>query len=340
MYYVPAPARKSALVRDWIVMAFCRPFFPEIVYHWHAAGMGNWLVNDATPLVRAITRWLCGNASLSIVLSNYNKADAEALNPKRILMVPNGIPDPCPEFEPVVLQRRRARVAARRKRMEGRPLDVDEVAAAGNDFDTAHVLFLANCSREKGLFDTIEGVRLANERLERLNAPLRFKLRVVGGFMDEKQRVEFEAIRQDIEVQKWLKFDGFLSGEEKRRAFLDADVFCFPSFHHAENLSLVLLEAMSFGLPIVTTRWRSLPEILSPGSSSLVDPRNPAQVSGGLLNLLTVDSARDTREWFLQHFTLERHLSSLAEAIKSTARTNGDQQHRLATASDPQSPES
>jgi hypothetical protein len=63
-------------------------------------------------------------------------------------------------------------------------------------------------------------------------------------------------------------------------------------------------------------------------------------VSGGLLNLLTVDSARDTREWFLQHFTLERHLSSLAEAIKSTARTNGDQQHRLATASDPQSPES
>jgi glycosyltransferase involved in cell wall biosynthesis len=317
MYYVPAPARRSALIRDWIVMALCRPFFPRIVYHWHAAGMGNWLVNEATPLMRTITRGLCGNVSLSIVLSNYNKTDAEALNPQRITLVPNGISDPCPGFEQVVLPRRKARAEIRRRRLEGRPLDADGISAAGGDPDTVHVLFLANCSREKGLFDTIEGVRLANEALERRNTPLRLSLHVVGSFMNPADRVEFDDVCRKIGAEKWLKFSGFLSGEDKHRAFLDADVFCFPSYHHAENLSLVLLEAMSFGLPIVTTRWRSLPEIFRPGSSGLVEPRNPAQVSDALIQSLPVDSARDMRDWFLQHFTLDRHLASMAQAIKS-----------------------
>ena len=27
-YYVPAPAKRSAIMRDWVVMALCRPWFP------------------------------------------------------------------------------------------------------------------------------------------------------------------------------------------------------------------------------------------------------------------------------------------------------------------------
>src|SRR6266852_1903980 len=41
--YIPAPGKRSALYRDWVVMLICRPFFKQIVLHWHAAGLAKWL---------------------------------------------------------------------------------------------------------------------------------------------------------------------------------------------------------------------------------------------------------------------------------------------------------
>ena len=37
----------------------------------------------------------------------------------------------------------------------------------------------------------------------------------------------------------------------------DADLFCFPTFYQNENQPVNLIEAMAFGLPVVTTRWRT-----------------------------------------------------------------------------------
>src|ERR1051325_2893803 len=42
-YYVPSPGKRSALYRDWTVMFVCRPFFPRLILHWHAAGLAKWL---------------------------------------------------------------------------------------------------------------------------------------------------------------------------------------------------------------------------------------------------------------------------------------------------------
>ena len=35
-YYVPAPGKRVALYRDWLVMFICRPFFSGVILHWHA----------------------------------------------------------------------------------------------------------------------------------------------------------------------------------------------------------------------------------------------------------------------------------------------------------------
>src|SRR5436190_12127287 len=37
-YYIPAPGKRSALYRDWVVMALCRKLFKRVILHWHAAG--------------------------------------------------------------------------------------------------------------------------------------------------------------------------------------------------------------------------------------------------------------------------------------------------------------
>ncbi|MEO7299898.1 MAG: hypothetical protein ABI042_15125, partial [Verrucomicrobiota bacterium] len=75
LYYIPAPGKRSAVFRDWLVMFMCRPFFSKIIFHWHAVGLGEWL-ETAPPRTRSLTHRFLGNADLSIVLGNYNRADA------------------------------------------------------------------------------------------------------------------------------------------------------------------------------------------------------------------------------------------------------------------------
>ena len=52
-YYVPAPGKRVALYRDWLVMLLCRPFFKNVILHWHAAGPGQMAGNRrADPVAR------------------------------------------------------------------------------------------------------------------------------------------------------------------------------------------------------------------------------------------------------------------------------------------------
>ena len=191
-YYVPAPGKKVALYRDWLVMLLCRPFFKRIILHWHAAGLAKWLETSAQIRWRAVSCRLFKPVDLSIVLAKYNIADAEKLLSRRICVIGNGIPNPCPDFEKEVLPRRKARLAARAKLVAGQKLTPADLENTGGDPHRFRVLFLAHCTRQKGLFDTLDGVALASERLLRTGSPIRIYLTVAGEFFDPRERIEFE----------------------------------------------------------------------------------------------------------------------------------------------------
>ena len=112
-----------------------------------------------------------------------------------------------------------------------------------------------------------------------------------------------------------VQYLGFVSGEQKNQLLREADLFCFPTYYENENQPVNLIEAMAFGLPILTTRWRSLPELFPANYAGLVNVRSPEQIADGLLALLTGEIGEGFRDIFLRSFTLERHLSGLAEAF-------------------------
>ena len=186
-YYVPAPGKNVALYRDWLVMLLCRPFFKHIILHWHAAGLAKWLELENPISTRAMTYRLFRPVSLSIVLSRYNQADAAKLLSEKIRVVHNGIPDPCRDFEKSVLPQRCERFETRRKILGGE-WNVDPV--------TVNVLFIAHCTREKGLFAAVESVLLANRALATRGIPIQLKLTAAGNFVTEAEKAEFERLRQ------------------------------------------------------------------------------------------------------------------------------------------------
>lgn len=344
LYYVPAPGKRSALMRDWIVMGICRLFFKKIVFHWHAAGLAEWLEKEASWLARALTKRAYRGVDLSIVLAESNRRDAETLTPNQIRVVPNGIPDPCPDFATAVLPRRRARALARDRLLSGEMPTAEEAQKAGGDPHIFKVLFLGHCTRVKGLFDTMDAVELANSELEERRCPIRVQLTVAGGFMQAQEQAEFEArLASQKEVAlpapvvaaqiggdagipspsgaetRFLQFKyiGFVSGEAKSDALREADCLCFPTYYEAESFGLVIVEAMAYGVSIVASNWRSIPEILPPQYTGLVEPRQPQQLAEKIIRSLAVNDAELLRARFLERFTLEQYLKGLADAIRS-----------------------
>ena len=176
-------------------------------------------------------------------------------------------------------------------------------------------MFLANGLREKGLFAAMHGVVAANRALASGHRKARMKLVFAGNFMTTKEREEFDRLVQEPEFATAVKHVGFVTGDEKNRVLREADLFCFPTQYLGENQPVNLIEAMAFGLPIVTTRWRSLPEMLPPDYPGLVNGQDPDEIGAALLKMAGDDSSVRLREIFLSRFSAEQHLASLAGAL-------------------------
>jgi len=313
-YYIPAPSKRVALYRDWLVMLICRPFFKRVILHWHAAGLGKWLETSVQIRTRAITYHLFKPVDLSIVLSKYNFADAEKLLSRHICVVNNGVPDPCPDFEQSILPLRHTRFAARARLFAGEKPLPREITSG--DPQLVKVLFLAHCTREKGLFATMAAVVTANRELAARQAPVRMKLYAAGNFVTVAEKLEFDREMKTPEFAEAVQYLGFVSGEEKQTTLRQADLFCFPTRYVGENQPVNLIEAMAFGLPVVTTRWRSLPEMLPANYPGLVADQSPDPIAAALLTVLVQETGENLRRNFLSRFTVERHLTDLAGAIR------------------------
>jgi glycosyltransferase involved in cell wall biosynthesis len=327
-YYVPAPGKRSALYRDWLVMFICRPFFKHVILHWHAAGLGKWLETVVRIRTRATTYNLMKKVDLSIVLSKYNQADAEKLFPQKARIVSNGITDPFPQFERDVLPRRQARCAARVRLLAGQSLSAADLARIGDTPQVFRILYLAHCMREKGLFDAIAGVRLAGQKLAATNSPITLHFTIAGNFITAEEHAEFEAIMKEPGTADLIDYVGFVSGDQKKQLLRESDLLCFPTFYQNENQPVNLIEAMAYGLPIITTRWRSLPEIFPADYPGLVAIRSPEQIAEAVLHLLTSETGERLRQIFVQNFTLESYLSDMAAAFQSIKHHNCHTNHK------------
>lgn len=281
-YYVPAPAKRGALYRDWLVMLLCRPFFQrKLLLHWHAVGLGEWIGSRAGFFTSLVSRQLLGKADLILILAQAVADDAAVFQPKQVRVLPNGIPDPCPDFDAAVLPARLARTRNRQ--------------------GIFRVLFLAHCTREKGLYDALEAVFIAQEQINRENSDLRLTFTAAGQFLGSAEQAAFLEKASQL-TREWrsasgpppvVEYAGFVAGEAKDRLFRESDCFCFPTFYPNEVMPVTLIEALAYGLPIVATRWRAIPEMLPAGNvgCSLIDARQPAQVAQALLAMTKVSES-------------------------------------------------
>ena len=87
----------------------------------------------------------------------------------------------------------------------------------------------------------------------------------------------------ELKLNKLVKFVGPKFGQEKIHLFDNSDVFVLPSF--SEGSPLVVLEALSRGVPVLTTKGAPWQELNTHRCSFWVDNDNDG-IETGLLKIL------------------------------------------------------
>ncbi len=359
-YYVPAPAKRSAIMRDWVVMALCRPLFPELILHWHAYGLGEW-VGAGNDWPRKLTRWALGKADLSIVLNNYNKRDAEVFAPRQIEVVPNGIADQFPDYETTLAPKREVRAASLKALRATAGIESRVAGREDTSLESVRFLFLGHLIESKGVFVAIEAIRMANEQLRKSKAAWRARLTLAGSFASEEERTRVLAaadaanksghglkmmgegksgrladartggdalsrvtpaqggyVPEELRAEgegTMIELVGFLDSGQKKSALEKADCLVFPTFYEGETQGLVLLEAMSAGLAVITTSWRGVPEVLPEGYEWVIAPGSAEELARTMVARVGGDCSATLRLRYTESHTIAKHLELIAEKL-------------------------
>ena len=104
----------------------------------------------------------------------------------------------------------------------------------------------------------------------------------IGGDGSERQHLELLAHKLGIDSK--VKFSGMLNRSQVREAFWRANAFVHASY--CETFGVVLIEAMSTGLPVICTDCGAPSEILTAESGMLVPAGNPAELCNAMLCLI------------------------------------------------------
>lgn len=142
-----------------------------------------------------------------------------------------------------------------------------------NGHTTFNVLYVGSISVRKGIRYLIE----AFKKLEIPNKKL-----IVVGPMDQMSGIE------DMEITDEIEFTGVLKGTHLEKIYQWADVFCLPTIE--DGYGLVLGEALSYGLPLITTTNSGGLDLISEGIEGFIVPIRDAAAIHEKLELLSSDS--------------------------------------------------
>ena len=114
---------------------------------------------------------------------------------------------------------------------------------------TPYLLFIGTVQPRKN-------VEYLIDEFARVSSKIPHRLIIAGAPGESQHTVEQKIAEYGLDDKVLLT--GFISDEERHTLYKHADIFLYPSLY--EGFGLVILEAMSYGVPVITGNNSSLPE--------------------------------------------------------------------------------
>jgi glycosyltransferase involved in cell wall biosynthesis len=212
------------------------------------------LVQPGSLLLKRASRFMARHADAILLLSRSEQDTWERFEPRgRYFNVLN----------PFVPSAELVEAAVEHDRMVGKKCGQREI------------LFVGRLIRKKGVVELLEAMELVNEKLS-----CRLVLAGEGPLRDH-----LRSLVRDKGLSAQVDFLGYLDAAGLAKAYAAADALVLPTW--SEGFPTVIAEAMSVGLPIITTRIRGAADLLTEGENCLfVPPRDPASLAKSILAIL------------------------------------------------------
>lgn len=121
-----------------------------------------------------------------------------------------------------------------------------------------HILYAGTVNARKGYSDMIR----AFAKIAKLHKD--WKIVFAGNGEIEQGKT----LAKELVIEDQCIFLGWVNGEVKDKVFKEASIFCLPSY--AEGFPMAVLDAWSYGLPVITTPVGGIPDVAQNGENMLV----------------------------------------------------------------------
>ncbi|MGJ8642769.1 MAG: glycosyltransferase [Luteolibacter sp.] len=304
LLYPPASARWIPFLRDVIFLAFVRPKAAKTIFIFHASGLAAFTRKN--PIADWFADIAYGDADMALEVAEEQVSPHEVFKTKDHLWCPCGIEAP--------------------------PMDRHQKLPG----EITKVLFVGSLQEGKGVLEILKTAH----QLRESGQEQCFRFDIVGRWMDGEFRRKAMSLHAKLELGDYVRFPGQLTGEDKWRAYHDADVFFFPSHYHSEASPLVLMEALAAGLPIVTTAWNGIPALMHGCSTAVLLPvKSPQQFAEALRefaeNSVTAnDKAERSRKFYEDNFQPKCFVQRVTGAFQAVINPHGIEKLRALESSD------
>lgn len=156
------------------------------------------------------------------------------------------------------------------------PNVIDSLPDKKSKLINKNIITIGRLSPEKGQKDLIDVFKIVNKELPKT------KLFMVG---DGPLKKELENYTKELKLTDKIIFTGFLGDKGKEKYILDSSIFILPSY--TESFGLVLIEAMSYGLPCIAfDSSDGAKELLKNNVGILVKDRNKEKMAEEIIKEL------------------------------------------------------
>lgn len=175
------------------------------------------------------------------------------------------------------------------------------------------VLFLGELGKRKGCYDIPEIIKLTSEKIPNVKF-------VLAGDGTTKDIDAIKSLIHAAGVEQNVVFPGWIRGIEKDKWLREADIFLLPSYN--EGMPMSILDAMGYGLPIVSTNVGGIPRIVLEGINGFcVLPGEKDKIANNLSGLLTNERllkefSRNSYYVVKEKYSLEKHIERLVVTYK------------------------
>ncbi|PJJ96598.1 hypothetical protein CO641_12055 [Lysobacteraceae bacterium NML91-0213] len=196
------------------------------------------------------------------------------------------------------------------------------------------VLFLSNLIESKGYLTVLRAAGVVQSRLGKGSVEFLFAGQVMLNPPDdmevhsEDQAEELIAtLVADLDIGASVKFLGVVQGQEKWKLLGTSNLLVLPTRYNNEGQPICILEAMAHGLPVISTNYRAIPDMVIDGQTGFLTPHDDFVALADAIVALVCDSDLYNRlsSNALEHVRKSFAVASYVDSVRKVILKSGGQ---------------